>query len=194
MTRTAAIAWFFIADTVGKFACEKKILLLHNGVSVPGVVQCLPPPQFMGRKVNRPLATWKSIADGKVSYRINVDICVLRKWMWTKPSLRIWGQRLWRADTEELYVIMNFQLSGVQITCTFWLMAPKKIELILARRHKRIKLNIWGMTCTLKIASQQREWKGLLSQGEGRRKGIDRYTLPQSSGHPAHSNSGAVKA
>ena len=54
------------------------MLLLHNGVSVPGVVQCLP-PQFIGRKVNRPLATWKSIADGKVSYRINVDICVLRK-------------------------------------------------------------------------------------------------------------------
>lgn len=55
------------------------MLLLHNGVSVPGVVQRLPPPQFIGRKVNRPLATWRNIADGKVSYRINVDICVLRK-------------------------------------------------------------------------------------------------------------------
>lgn len=53
-------------------------MLLHNGVSVPGVVQRLP-PQFTDRKVNRPLAAWKSTADGKVSYRINVDICVLRK-------------------------------------------------------------------------------------------------------------------
>lgn len=45
---------------------------------MPGVVQCVP-PQLTERKVNGPLATWKSTADGKVSYRINVDICVLRK-------------------------------------------------------------------------------------------------------------------
>jgi len=44
----------------------------------PGVEQNLP-PEFTERKVNRPPATWKSIADGKVSYRINVNICVSRK-------------------------------------------------------------------------------------------------------------------
>lgn len=54
----------------------ENMLLLHSGASVPGVVQCLLAPQFTGREVNRPLATWRNTAEGKVSDRINVGICV----------------------------------------------------------------------------------------------------------------------
>lgn len=71
------------------------------------------------------------------------------------------------------------------------------------------------MTCALKnsqpaIKGGNRAGRGLPREGgrgggrvEGRIKGgggggvgvgVDRYALPQSSGHPAHSNSGAVKA
>lgn len=76
------------------------------------------------------------------------------------------------------------------------------------------------MTCTLKnshpaIKGEKRVGRGLPRQGGGGGKGkkmgkvrreggmwwrvelgvgMDRYALPLSSGHPAHSNSGAVKA
>lgn len=66
------------------------------------------------------------------------------------------------------------------------------------------------MTCALKnsqpaIKGEKRAGRGLPRKRGGRREGkredkggvgvgMDRYALPQSSGHPAHSNSGAVKA
>lgn len=39
-------------------------------------------------------------------------------------------------------------------------MAPKIIELMPARRHKRIKLNIWGMTCTFKNSQPAKGMEG----------------------------------
>lgn len=51
------------------------------------------------------------------------------------------------------------------------------------------------MTCTLKNSRLAKGMEGLSKPRRGKEeKGMDRYTLPQSSGHPAHSNSGAVKA
>ena len=78
--------------------------------------------------------------------RINVHIGVFKKMNVKVSSWRNGGAM----RRNQQCVIKHRGFQGEQITCAFWFMAPKIIESRAARRHKRIKLNIWGMTCTLK--------------------------------------------
>ncbi len=100
------------------------------------------------------------------------------------------------AFTDKYEVIKQFPLEIKKCAWKHWWMSYWIIELAVARRHKGIKRNIWGMTCKLGNGQPARgmTWptKPKREQGNGGGGG-DRYRLPRSSGRPAHSNSGAVR-